>query len=211
MVARGEAMTDDMHVTIREALPGDAEDFAELVLLSSPWLFPAIYGGSVRDLMRYLFRQRDNLFSFEHVCFVELDGKKAGMILGYDWRAKRGENLRTGYLLLKHMKGALAVKIQSLMKVNGVVGMVGEGEYYVSNIGVYPQYRASGIGTQLILELEESAAKKGAARSALDVEVENVGALRLYSRLGYATVKESTVKLSGKKVFRFYRMRKQLK
>lgn len=85
------------------------------------------------------------------------------------------------------------------------------GEYYISNIGVYPQYRDRRVGTRLILGLEEGAVKKGAARSSLDVEVENVGALRLYSRLGYATVKESSVKLPGNKGFRFYRMRKQLK
>jgi ribosomal protein S18 acetylase RimI-like enzyme len=204
-------MAEDMHITIREALPGDADDFAEMVLLSSPGLFPAIYGGGVRDLMRYLFRQRGNLFSFEHACFAELDGKKAGMILGYDWRAKRRESWRTGYLLLKHMKGALSGKIPLMMKVNGVVGMVEEGEYNVSNIGVYPQYRGRRVGTRLILGLEERAVKKGAARSALDVEVENVGALRLYSRLGYETMKESSVKLPGNKVFRFYRMRQQLK
>jgi hypothetical protein len=123
-------MAEDMHITIREALPSDADDFAELVLLSSPGLFPAIYGGGVRDLMRYLFRQRGNLFSFEHACFAEMDGKKAGMILGYDWRAKRRESWRTGYLLLKHRKGALSGKIPLLMKVNGVVGMVGGGILY---------------------------------------------------------------------------------
>jgi hypothetical protein len=77
---------DDFHTEIKRALPIDAEDFAALVLTSSPSLFPAIYGAQVKDLMKNLFCQSRNLFSFEHIYFAELNGKKASMVLGYGWR-----------------------------------------------------------------------------------------------------------------------------
>jgi hypothetical protein len=40
---------------IKRALPTDADDFAALVLISSPSLFPAIYGDGVRSIMQHLF------------------------------------------------------------------------------------------------------------------------------------------------------------
>jgi len=38
----------EFHMELRKALPMDADDFAALVLISSPSLFPAIYGDGVR-------------------------------------------------------------------------------------------------------------------------------------------------------------------
>jgi hypothetical protein len=38
---------DEFHMELRKALPMDADDFAALVLISSPSLFPAIYGDGV--------------------------------------------------------------------------------------------------------------------------------------------------------------------
>jgi ribosomal protein S18 acetylase RimI-like enzyme len=160
--------------------------------------------------MLYMFRQRRNLFSFEHTYFAELDGRKAGMALGYGWEAKRRENWRTGSLLLRQMRLGILSKLSPLLKVNGVVGMVGSEEYYISNIAVYPEYRAGGIGTRLLLEAEEEAKSSGAKTVALDVEVENAGAVKLYSRLGFSIVRESSVRLGEGEVFSFYRMCKEL-
>jgi len=57
---------------------------------------------------------------------------------------------------------------------------------------------------------EEEAKKGGAKRVALDVEVENTGAARLYKRLGYSVASESTVRLRGRQPFSFYKMCKEL-
>lgn len=201
---------DEFHTEIRKALPADAEDFAVLVLTSSPSLFPAIYGDRAKNLMKSLFCQRRNLFSFGHTYFAELNGKKAGMVLGYGWRAKRREDWRTGFLLLKQMKIGLLTRLPQMIKVEGVIGMVGYREYYISNIAVYPEYRAAGVGTRLISGAEEEAKKSSAERVALDVEVENTGAFRLYKRLGYSVADESTVQLRGGRSFSFHRMCKEL-
>ncbi|MCX5995993.1 MAG: GNAT family N-acetyltransferase, partial [Chloroflexi bacterium] len=61
-----------------------------------------------------------------------------------------------------------------------IIGVVKDKEYYISNIAIYPEYRAAGIGTKLIFAAEEEAKKGGAERVTLDVEVENTGASRLY-------------------------------
>ena len=158
--------------------------------------------------MENLFRKPHNLFSFQHVYFAEIDAKIVGMILGYDWISKKQEDWTTGFLLMKYMKIDFIKKLPFLLKAMNTTGWVGEGEYYISNIAVFPEYRGTGIGTALITKIEQYAKKKGLKKIALDVEVENSDAVRLYQRLGYWITKESSVKLSGE-LFRFYRMDKK--
>jgi ribosomal protein S18 acetylase RimI-like enzyme len=60
------------------------------------------------------------------------------------------------------------------------------------------------------LGAKEKAKGNGAEMVALDVEVENTGAFRLYKRLGYSVADESTVQLRGRRSFSFYRLCKEL-
>jgi ribosomal protein S18 acetylase RimI-like enzyme len=171
---------EELQTGVRKALLTDAEDFAALVLMSAPSLFPTIYGKGVSDVLQHLFSRSCNLFSFEHTSFAEFGGRKAGMVLGYGWQVKDRENWQTGSLLFEKMRGIFRRKLPLLMKFGNVIRVVKEREYYISNIAVYPEYRTAGIGTRLIFVAEEEAKKSGAERVALDVEVENTGAYRLY-------------------------------
>jgi ribosomal protein S18 acetylase RimI-like enzyme len=201
---------DEFHAGIRKALPTDAEDFASLILMSAPSLLPTIYGEGISGLMQHMFCRQSNLFSFEHTYFADIGSSKAGMILAYDWQVKGKEKRQTGSLLFEKMRGTFRRKLPLLMKFEDVIGVVQDREYYISNIAVYPEYRTAGIGMELISVAEEEAKKSGAERVALDVEVENTGASRLYRRLGYSVAVESTVRLRGGKSFSFYRMCKEL-
>ncbi|HUV53238.1 MAG TPA: GNAT family N-acetyltransferase, partial [Dehalococcoidia bacterium] len=78
-----------------------------------------------------------------------------------------------------------------------------------SNVAICPEFRAQGIGTKLILDVEKGAKEEGARKVALDVEVGNVGAIKLYGRLGYSITGECLVRLGGR-FFHFYRMCKEL-
>ncbi len=203
-------VSTNSHVPIVEASPGDAEDFAALILLSSPSLFPTIYGDRVETIVQRLFRKRRNLFSFEHTYFAELGGKKVGMLLGYDWQTKKRENLKTGLLLFREMKTYFLGKLPGMLKAMNAIGMVGDREHYISNLAIYPDHQSMGIGTVLIRKAEEEAGQKGARRMALDVETENSSAIRLYERLGFSAVAESSLRLRGGRSFEFYRMCKEL-
>lgn len=87
-------------ITIRKSNFDDKKDFAELILTSASF-FPTLFSERIKDILQELFCYRFNLFSFEHVLFAEIDGEKAGMILGYDWQTKKRENLRTVFYYLK--------------------------------------------------------------------------------------------------------------
>ena len=198
------------HITIREGVPSDARDFAELVLLSSPALFPALYSDDVSNLMRRMYRRPRNLFSHDHTYFAELSGKRVGMLLGYSWQSKKQQDLRTGLLLLREMKLRFIFRLPAFLKARNAIGMVNEGEYYISNLATYTGYQSTGIGTRLIHEAEKQGRKGGAAKVTLDVEAENSNAIELYRKLGFAIDRESSLRLRGGRLFEFYRMSKQL-
>jgi len=195
---------------IRKGFPEDAQDFTNLSLLSDPVFCHAIFGFGARSVIQNLFRQRKNLFSFEHSYFIEVDGKNAGTILGYDGKSETEESWRTGLLMIKYMKMGFFTKIPSLLKALSAVGRVENNEYYISNLAVYPEFRGHKLGTNLLLRAEEEAKSCGAEKMALDVSVNNQGAIRLYNRLGYSIVGKPRRAKISRKVFAFFGMGKKL-
>lgn len=197
-------------IIIRKAILDDNKEFAELVLLSAP-VFPIIFGNRIKTGLQNLFRYRANLFSFEHVYFAEVDGKKAGMILGYDWQVKKRESLKTGFLLFKEIGFSILGKLLRMIKLEAMSGGFANREYYINNIAVYPQYRGRGIGKRLIFEAEKEAKIVGAKKIILGVEKENITAINFYKKLGYRIEKEFLIPLKMGKLQVYYRMTKEVK
>lgn len=61
-------------------------------------------------------------------------------------------------------------------------------EAEVVNLGVVPAKRRRHIGSGLLTEAEEYAARRGALRMFLEVAADNVPALALYARAGFARI-----------------------
>jgi ribosomal protein S18 acetylase RimI-like enzyme len=196
------------NVIIRRGKIKDAQDFSSLILISAPIFFPSLFGHNILDAMKGLFQHPKNLFSFEHSYFIEVDGKIAGMSLGYTWNENRQERLYTGLLLMRYLKWDIIVQSSYLLKIQDILERPGEGDYYLSNIAVYPEFRGLGLGTSLLKKMEVEAKEKGCNRIILDVEVDNKRAMRLYERLGYSIEKSSSILNIKGKDFRFFRMRK---
>lgn len=199
-------------ITLRRATLYDYKDFAELMLISAPF-FPNLFGNRIKTILQELFRCHANLFSFEHTHFAEIDGDKAGMILGYDWQVKKRENLRTGFLLFKKTGISILCKFLTLIKFNVTVGRLCDGDYYISNVATYSQYRGRGVGKRLILEAEQKAKMVGAKRIGLDVEKENIDAINFYKKLGYKMIKEFSIALQWNNEVKsciLYRMTKKI-
>jgi len=198
------------NIIIRKGLPQDAQDFTKLILLSDPFLFLAIFGSGARNVLQNLFCHRKNLFSFEHSYFIEVDDTKAGMIIGYGWKTEREEEWRTGLLLIKHMRLGFLTKILSLLRALSMGSRTKGDEYYISNVAVYPEFRGNHLGTNLLLKMEEEAKRYGVEKIALDVYVDNQGAIKLYNRLGYSVVGKPMRAKISRKNFTSVRMRKKL-
>ena len=197
-------------IIIRKGRAEDAQDFSQLILLSATTFFSSIFASNTEEVMRKIFQQPGNLFSFEHSYFIEVNSKIAGMALGYNWEQKRSEELHTGLLLVKYLKWSFFTRIFYLLKAQGIVGKVSENEYYLSNIAVYPEFRTLGLGTKLFSEIKRESEKTGANKIVLDVETNNKRAIKLYERLGYI-IKWRTPSIKiNKEIFEFFRMFKVL-
>lgn len=198
------------NIIIRKGRTEDAQDFSQLILLSAATFFPSIFASNTEEVMRKIFQQTGNLFSFEHSYFIEVNDKIAGMALGYNWEQKRREELHTGLLLVKYLKWSFFTRIFYLLKAQGIVGKVSENEYYLSNIAVYPEFRALGLGTKLFSEIKRESEKTKANKIVLDVETNNKKAVRLYEKLGYVIKwRIQSIKIN-KETFEFFRMFKVL-
>lgn len=59
----------------------------------------------------------------------------------------------------------------------------------IQNLGIAPEHRGTGLGTQLLRQALLGFIRAGMKKASLEVTVQNTGALRLYHRLGFRTVK----------------------
>ncbi|NCQ53322.1 MAG: GNAT family N-acetyltransferase, partial [Caldiserica bacterium] len=49
--------------------------------------------------------------------------------------------------MVKKLKFSFIKILKNLLKAKRVIGIVREGEFYISNIAVYPEFRGMGLGT----------------------------------------------------------------
>ena len=59
----------------------------------------------------------------------------------------------------------------------------------IQNIGIHPDHRGHGLGTSLLFKCFTYVKARGLSRVMLEVTSQNIGALRLYKRLGFRIIK----------------------
>jgi ribosomal protein S18 acetylase RimI-like enzyme len=191
---------------IRRARVEDAADCARLILESAHEFLPAVFGPGIAHALELFAGRPGNLFSHAHAWIAEDRGMTKGMLLGYSKKEKTAEDPRTGLMLLYALGPSLLMKLGRLLRLQGTTGFLTNSSYYISNIAVYPEYRGMGIGAALISKALEEARKKGCSKAALDVETDNEGAFRLYSRLGFKVLRQPRALVIRGRPFPFYRM-----
>jgi len=172
-------------IIIRRGKPEDAHHFSELVTLSSPKIYPMIFGSKTKSLMKKLFRHKRHYYSFDKSFFIEVDGKTAGMAQLHRFSLRKREKNNLILLLMKYMNWRLPASVWSLLKSEKIIKRFAAQECYLSNLAVYPEYRSLGLGSRLIGALEDELKSIGKSRMILHADVNNHGAIRLYQRLGY--------------------------
>ena len=114
-------------------------------------------------------------------CLGELDGcrrlmreivRKPGFIAGTTWLLSYGSNARR----LEHCG-----TVQGIRDPNGLGS--------IQNLGIAPEHRNAGLGTILLFHALQGFRQAGIRRVYLEVTAQNDGAMRLYRRLGFVTIK----------------------
>ena len=199
------------NATIRAAKAADAPDISRLVLVSAERFLPAVFGTGIEAAVCILAARRGTLFSYAHCWIAEAGGSTAGMLLGYSGREKAAEDPATGWGLLRTLGFGLVRRLGRLLVLQRTIGKLKQDEFYVSNVAVYPDFQGRRIGSALLSAAERAASDAGAARLVLDVEADNISAVRLYQRRGYAACgATSPVRAEGHE-FSFLRMGKPIR
>lgn len=179
-------------LVIRPARPED-EELAVAVLRSSMGgLADYLYSGDprrpVEEYIGAMYRMGGHRFSWDLSFTGEAEGKPVGFLLSYPGRRLNGLQL------------ALIAKLPALYGWSSALHVIGRllplvnapeaaaDEYYISNVGVLPEYQGRSYGTQLMNFAEAQARAAGLFKCSLSVDEHNEGAVRLYQRLGYKIV-----------------------
>lgn len=200
-----------MHnIFIRKGKPEDARHFSELVTLTSPAIFPIVFGSGVKKMMENLFPHKGHYYSFERSFFAEVNGKVAGMAQLHKLINRKGQTARLSFLLLKYLKWRLPTKAVNLLKFDRLIKFVARNDCYLSNVSIYPEFRSSGIGTKLLAAIEEEVKNIGKKRIVLHAETHNTRAISLYERLGYKIESRSPSLKIRNRIFESFKMAKSV-
>jgi ribosomal protein S18 acetylase RimI-like enzyme len=125
---------------------------------------------------------RDEIDANVFPCFGELPGCQ---------RLMREIADKEGFLpeatWLAVYRGGRAKEDEVCGTVQGVRDRSGKGS--LQNLGIAPSHRNRRVGTCLLYQALEGFRRAGLGRVHLEVTAENQGAIRLYRRVGFATVK----------------------
>ena len=136
------------------------------------WSQSRAKGQSVIEVGRARAMREEGGFSYRNAHILEADGEIAGMLLGY----RQPETMEPGDTSDMH----------EVFRVMNELEAEAPGSWYINILGVLPEHRGRGFGSQLLARAEALAQGAGARQMSLIVESENGGACRLYERTGYA-------------------------
>lgn len=160
-------------VRFRPARKQDCADIARLYSISSDgvadyvWSTLAEPGESPVDVGRRRYEREDTLFSYENCTIADIDDVIAGMLVAFPVHIDReapavGDPVLAPYSRLEE-----------------------DNSYYICGVALFEPYRGLGVGTRLMRLAEQKARALDLDKLSLIVFEQNVGAKRLYERLGF--------------------------
>ncbi|MFB0515648.1 MAG: GNAT family N-acetyltransferase [Candidatus Neomarinimicrobiota bacterium] len=186
-----ELKTPD-NIKIRAANADDALIGTQLIYLPMGELGDFLFGlgepGMAQEVLGKLFAEACNLFSHQFAYIAIKSDQVVGLLLAYPGPLIRNLALT----MAKQLLNIYGVPRMGRFIWNAVplsrIREPAPDEYFINTLAVLPDYQGQGIGTQLLAYAEYQAKSEGMRKCALDVDIENDGACRLYSRLGYSIV-----------------------
>lgn len=174
------------NVTVRPMQASDdAEVVAKLIYLSDVFIYPTWFD-SIEDGVKVISRMIDlhTLYNRKNILLaVNSEDKIVGALVGTEDPIDETEDaIRQAFALA----GVKSDERTHYIFKNYYGKMTNEkGEFYVANITVDPDFRHQGIGATLLHE-----AVKDKKYSHLECVKENIGAWRVYQRLGFSIIEE---------------------
>ena len=168
-------------VKFRPAEKIDCHTIAALYRISSDgvadyiWTKLAQPGENLLDVGQRRYERENSLFSYQNCTLAILGATIVGMLVAFPMFVDETAEPETDPVLAPYSK------------------LEEHNSYYVCGVAVFPEYRHRLIGSQLMHLAEIQAVIKGFKKLSLIVFEQNVGAKRLYERLGYQEVDREAI------------------
>lgn len=165
-------------ILIRKATKDDAPLIAKVVAMAIGEETAVFYGGeNYMNTFEEIALLENSQYSYRNAFVAEVDGEIAGAVVGYD--GAKLHNLREATLdiIFKHTGKELQIADET-----------DASEFYLDSLAVMPEYRGCGVGSKLILAMNERASQEYKKPIGLLVDFENPDAERLYKSLGFERV-----------------------
>jgi ribosomal protein S18 acetylase RimI-like enzyme len=172
-------------VTFRAARKAESRTIAELYRISSDgvadyiWTGMAEPGENLLDVGARRYAREGTDFSYQNVTVATVGERIIGMTAAYTIGPVEQPGTEFDFEVDPVLR-----PFQILEQPNS---------YYVSGVAVFPQHRGTGIGGQLMQRAFDEARARRLPQVSLIVFEQNVGAKRLYDRLGFREAMRKTV------------------
>lgn len=139
-------------------------------------------------ILTHMFKMPGHRLSFEFTDMVLQKGQVVGLFTSFPGRMLGKLDRRLDRLILKQyrLRGKLAVILRGWPLI--FIKETGRDEFLLSNLVIRKSYRGKGIGTQILMRIEEKARQAGLHKISLMVAMENQAARRFYERNGFKIV-----------------------
>jgi ribosomal protein S18 acetylase RimI-like enzyme len=160
----------------RAATTDDANVLAELINYAGEglplylWSQMAETGETAWDVGRRRAAREEGSFSYRNATIIEHDGQCAGCLIGYevpDSPSSTPDDIPAMFVPLQELEN------------------LAPGTWYINVLAVRPQFWNRGLGSKLLALAEATAQQREKRGMSVIVSNANLGAKRLYERLGY--------------------------
>ena len=182
-------------IILRAARPDVAEGlaFAGYLNAAAEGFFQFWLGRDFKRVIAHAYTKPGHDLSYEHATFAVRGERIIGMATCYTADQHRTSSLEP----LKEAEGYRALRAAIIAAAFGpvfrILDTLEDGDFYLQAIAVDEDLRGAGVGSILIGWVEDQGRATGSRRLCLDVAGANLGARRLYERLGMEVVSESKI------------------
>ena len=174
----------------------EAAIFSCLALSAGGRGFRAFFGEQAAPLLERLYRRSRNYFSYELARWATLDGQPVGLMSGYSAEEKAGMKVRNYAQFAIYGMAWLPQLMRGAMRyprVAEALDTLPPKMYYIQFLAVEESAQGRGLSQILLDCAAEEARQRGCEAVALDVEIENHRAFRVYRRWGMDIATSSAV------------------
>lgn len=179
---------------IRRAEATDVEPAVPLIYSSGRDALDYVLGGAdeggAEAFLRMAFTDAEGEFGHRIHTVAELDGRVVGIGAAYSGGTSLRHAMAAGRQILRWCGVRCAGVMVRGLRAERVIAPPRRDVLYIGHLGVAPDMRGRGIGTQLIEHFLDEGRATRCSEAELDVSVENTEAQKLYERLGFRVTGE---------------------